>query len=323
MSAAATVTTGAGSTNSITAKVQAVPNAYAYLWGISTTNGGPYKMAAITNLNTVVLTSLGGSNQNIPADLASNDRSANVLMFDGIYTQSLGSLSQQALGPYTFPVSINSNAYYTGTSTQIEQTGPYWPANYMSLDGAQLTGTNAAGINEIDNMLQWSFDVWKGTPHAIFVPSSMQRTINAAVINGGGAPLFRFTGDNNALDARTGIVANLVVANYLNPYFGTPLTIVVHPYLAPGQALFWTKELPYQMTNVGNLAQVRSRRDYYAQEWPLVTRKYQYGVYSEQLVEVFFPMGFQVLANVGFPTGQGPYAPAVTQYSQPLPQGFI
>jgi hypothetical protein len=323
MSAQATVTTGAGSTNSITAKVQAVPNAYAYLWGIATASGGPYKMAAITNLNTVTLTSLATGNQNIPSDLASNDRSANVLMFDGIYTQSLGSLTQAALGPYTFPTTITSNAYYTGTNTQIEQTGPFWPSNYISLDGAQLTPSSGAGVNELDNMLQWAFDVWKGTPQTIFISSSLQRSVTNAVIGGGGAPLFRFVGDNEKLDARTGITANAIVANYLNPYFGTPLTLVVHPYLSPGKALFFTRDLPYQMANIGNLVQVRSRRDYYAQEWPLVTRKYQYGVYSEQLVEVFFPMGFQVLDNVGFPTGQGPYAPSITQYSSPLPAGYV
>ena len=91
------------------------------------------------------------------------------------------------------------------------------------------------------------------------------------------------------------------VMSYLNKYgMGGAQDIVVelHPNMIPGTILFDTDELPYPLSNVTNIKQVRYRRDYYQLEWPLRTRKYEYGVYADEVLQHYFPPSLGVLTNL-------------------------
>lgn len=319
-SAQATITTGAGATNSITASVTAQVNAWGYVWGISTTTGGPYNVFGATNTNSVVITNLGTGNFTVPVDLATNDRSFNSFIFDGLWTQALATLSA-----YVNPTSLTTTPYFTGTASMINQTAPYFLANYMTLNGAVLASNGNVGCSQVDQMLQWMFDVYRFGPSNIFMHSDLQLQMSNLVLSGpsAGASIIRLTGDLKDNDGKATLAANRVVTNYNNPVNNEMIEMAVHPYLPPGMILFYTKALPYPLTNAGALASVRARRDYYAQEWPLVKRAYQYGVYSEQMVECAFPPGFMAIANVGSVAGNPAFSPSVTMPTQNLPPNFI
>jgi hypothetical protein len=319
-SAQATITTGAGATNSITASVTAQVNAFGYIWGISTASGGPYNVFGASNVNTIVLTNLGTGNCTVPVDLATNDRSANSFIFDGLWTQALGTLSA-----FVNPTSLTTTPYFTGSTSMINQTAPYFLANYMTLNGAVLASNGNVGCSQFDQMLQFMFDVYRFSPHKIFVHSDIQSQLSNLVLSGpsAGASIIRLTGDTQDKDGKATLSANRVVTNYNNPFTNEMIEIMVHPYLTPGIALFYTEHLPYPLTNAGVLAAVRAKRDYYAQEWPLRSRAYQYGVYSEQMVECVFPPGFQCIANIGSVAGNPSFAPSVTMPTQNLPTAFI
>jgi hypothetical protein len=55
------------------------------------------------------------------------------------------------------------------------------------------------------------------------------------------------------------------------------LQIRIHPNMPAGTILFTSKSLPYPVSGVGNVFQVRTRQDYYQIEWPLRARRYEYG----------------------------------------------
>ena len=44
---------------------------------------------------------------------------------------------------------------------------------------------------------------------------------------------------------------------------------------------------------------MRCRRDYYQLEWPLKTRKYEYGVYFDGVLQNYFPPAFGMITNIG------------------------
>ncbi len=56
--------------------------------------------------------------------------------------------------------------------------------------------------------------------------------------------------------------------------------------------------VPYAMNNITNVLQIRCRRDYYQTEWPRRTRAYEYGVYTDQVLQNFFMPGMYVLTNL-------------------------
>jgi len=52
------------------------------------------------------------------------------------------------------------------------------------------------------------------------------------------------------------------------------------------------------LSNVTNILQMRMRRDYYQIEWPQTSRKYQYGVYEDGVLQNFFPPSQGIITNI-------------------------
>jgi len=73
----------------------------------------------------------------------------------------------------------------------------------------------------------------------------------------------------------------------------------IHPYLPAGTLLTQTEWLPYPLWNVDNVAQIKCRRDYQQDDWPIISRVYQFGVYVDEVLQVFAPFAFCVLQNIG------------------------
>jgi len=46
--------------------------------------------------------------------------------------------------------------------------------------------------------------------------------------------------------------------------------------------------IPYPLSGVGNVFQIRTRRDYYQIEWPLRTRRYEYASMRMKSCSTFF-----------------------------------
>ncbi len=47
------------------------------------------------------------------------------------------------------------------------------------------------------------------------------------------------------------------------------------------------------------MAEVLTRRDYYRVDWPLRTRRHEFGVYAEETLAVYAPFGIGILTNIG------------------------
>lgn len=263
VSAQATGTISSGSTNKITATVTAVRGAvaYAWFWGSSTTNG---VLGAITTVNSVVITGAAAGTQTL-ASLPAADNSVNNLVFDGLLTQAM---------------KAGSNAYY------------------RSLDGASLTTDNAGGIVEIDAALKAFWDNYRLTPDTIWVSSQEALTISQKILATNSSGAYRIV-----VNMEQGMIAGgVMVATYLNRFSmsgANVLKVRIHPNMPSGMIFFSTSKLPYPLSGVGNVFQVRTRQEYYQIEWPLRTRKYEYGVYADEVLQHYFPPSMGVIANIG------------------------
>jgi hypothetical protein len=114
-------------------------------------------------------------------------------------------------------------------------------------------------------------------------------------------PLVRFTVANQG-NGTDGVRGGSSVRGYMNPFGMGPATeipIRLHPNMPPGTVMFLTDELPYALNDVQNVYQIKTRRDYHQIEWPLRTRKYEYGVYSDQVLQHYFPPSLGFLTNIG------------------------
>jgi hypothetical protein len=150
-------------------------------------------------------------------------------------------------------------------------------------------------------MLEKMWDLYQVSPTVLYVNSQEQRNITNKVLSSASAPLLRYTTDGQDPFA---ITANGVVEYYYNPFAldgGYKIPVKIHPFMPPGTIVGWAENLPaqYQSSNVPNVAEVKTRRDYYRMDWPLKTRAYEFGVYAEEVLAVYAPFAMGVIGNIG------------------------
>jgi len=242
-------------------KVTAIPGAVAYAWFTGTTGAGNCKLAAITTTNTFNQRADAAGTQT--ADLITADNSKCSLHFDGIITQAL-----------------------KGTGY------------FKSLDGATLTADGAAGIVEIDAAFKAFWDTYRVSPDRMLVNAQEVLNINAKVIANGGAPLFRFNVDGGGDSVNVGSV----VGNYLNKYTmggGQLVPIMLHPNVPPGTIIFYSTKPPYAHSRLRTALQMKVRKEYYQIDWALRSRKYEVGVYCDELLQMYATFLFGTISNIG------------------------
>lgn len=262
--AASTTTTG--TTSVITGSVAVVPGAFGYAWFAGA--AGSEKLQAITGINSVSLASLSGTTQALSA-LASTDQSADPLVFDGLVAQMVAS---------------GSGAYFNALATGTAGTGTKLTS----------TGSGTGGIAEFDAAIEQFFQNYRLIPTDIWISGADQKGIKNLILAGNTnvAPFFQDNQGNVRAGAR--------VRSYVNPigYGNTDLELHVHPFLPQGTVLFTTKQVPYPLSNVRTIMKMNLRRDYYSILWPLRSRKYEYGVYFDGVLQHYFPASMGMITNI-------------------------
>ncbi len=261
-SSAASVSIASGSTGSVAATVTAVRGAVGYAWFFGAS--GSEKLVACTSVNSVTITAAADSGAQPASDLPSSDTSTSTLDFDGLLYQAFKS---------------GSNAYYKAMATG--NTG--------------LTADGAGGIVEFEEAFVGFYNKYRLSPSVAYISSQELINITKKIVGNGGAPLLRLT---MAADNQGTIQAGVRVGQYLNKVTGQMVDLVVHPNMPAGTIFFYTKSLPYPMSNVSNVAQMLMRQDYYQLEWPLKTRKYEYGVYADGVLQHYAPFSMGIISNI-------------------------
>ncbi len=276
VSAPASITTAndGNATHGLKASVAPVNGAvgYAWFWGPA---AGPQLLGAITTINSVLILAAATGIQTA-ASLPAADNSVNGLLFDGLITQIC---------------TPGSGAYFYRMPTGTPGTG------------TPLTSDGAGGVVEINAALESFWNNYRLSPDIMYVNAQELMNVTAKVIAAGGAPLFRFN-----VDAQSGTVgdvtltAGAVIGFYLNKFTmggGQLVKIMLHPNLPPGTILFRCERIPYPLTDVTNIIQVKTRREYYQIEWPLRTRQWESGVYYSGVLQNYFPPAFGMITNIG------------------------
>ncbi|MEW6563324.1 MAG: hypothetical protein AB1400_08865 [Pseudomonadota bacterium] len=269
ISAAGAVTT-TGSTSVINASVTPVNGAVAYAWFVGT--AGAERLNKITSINSAVITAINATSQLATAVTADNSRNAN-FAFDGLL----------------------SNAFAgTGAYVKTMATGTVGA-------GTGLTSSGRGSVDEIDAMLMDMWTNYQVSPTAIFVNVQELKNITKKVLSSSTVPLLHYYASPEA--GAQAIAAGGAIEFYFNPYAlggGYKIPVLVHPTLPPGTILAMAENLPaqYQSSEVPNVAEVKTRADYYQIDWPLRTRAQEVGVYAEETLAVYAPFAMGVITNI-------------------------
>jgi hypothetical protein len=283
-----TYTLSGGSSNKSTAATQAVAlgqtlfcsvtpiqGAVAYAWYVGP--AGAQKLEAITTINSAAFAGpLAGTGQPVTTVTADNSTNASYA-YDGLLTT--------ALKP-------GSNAYVKTMATGNAGTG------------TPLTASGRGSVSEIDAMFESMWDLYQVSPTVLYVNAQELKNITDKVLGSGSSPLLHFDAPANGSSGGYQLTASGVVQFYYNPFAingGLRIPIRIHPRVPPGTIIGWAENLPvqYQSNEVPNIAEVKTRQDYYQINWPVVTRQRQIGVYAEEVLAVYAPFAMGVITNIG------------------------
>ena len=279
----------------VSATVAVVPGAVAYAWFAGTSASALY-FRGVTTSNMAVVGGPGAStSQPLTALQVSGsyqDNSANVLLPDGVLSQIFGTVFGAAPGT---AMATNPNL---PSNVSTSQGGSLIYTAPAGNTGLTISGTN---IGEFDAVLRAAYDQYKIGFDRILMSAADIQNFMGTMLGQNAAAAFRIFFD---ADAETGrIVAGRRVTSYLNKWFGNTLDIEVHPFLPPGTVLFWSDRTPYELSGVANLLEAHVRQDYYQIQWPFQTRRYEYGVYCDEVFACYFTPAFAAITNLNAPAG--------------------
>ena len=255
------------------ASVTALPGAAAYAWYVGT--AGAETLQAITTINSASFAApLTGGQQAATAITADNSANASYA-YDGLLTTAL---------------KAGSGAYVATMATGTAGTG------------TPLTSSGRGSVVEIDTMFQTMWNNFQLSPTVLYVNVQELKNITSKVLSNASGPLLRYevNGDGNPYD----LAAAGAVSFYFNPFTlngGLRIPVRIHPRVPPGTIIGWAEHLPvqYQSNEVPNVAEIKTRQDYYQIDWPVVTRQRQVGVYAEEVLTVYAPFAMGVITNIG------------------------
>lgn len=296
-SAVATATP-TGTTEVLTASVTAVSGAVGYAWYVGQTNtNATLYLAGITPSNQATFTKAPAStNQPLSALLVSGsfqDNSTNILVPDGILPQVWGAILGPSPGQFmaTNPVLPSGTSFSQGGSLLYN----------MATGNTGLT-INGSTIYEFDEILRAAYDQYKvGYDRILMSSADMLDTFGNMLNQSSAANLYRIWFDADEQNGR--IVAGRKVTSYMNKFFNNTLDVEVHPFLPPGTIIFWSDRSPYELSGVANLLEARVRQDYYQVQWPWKSRRYEYGVYVDEVFSLYFSPAFALITNKNPSTG--------------------
>lgn len=260
---------------SLFCSVTPIQGAVAYAWYVSSSTGTE-TLQAITTINSLAVSApLAIGNQ--PQSAITGDTSANAAYaYDGLLTTALKN---------------GSNAYVNSLATGTAGTG------------TPLTASGRGSVVEIDNMFQAMWNNFELSPTVLYVNAQELKNITNKVLSNASGPLLRYDAPADGSDGEYQLTASGVVQFYYNPfaiYGGLRIPIKIHPRVPPGTILGWAENLPiqYQSNEVPNVAELKTRQDYYQIDWPITTRQRQVGVYAEEVLAVYAPFAMGVITNI-------------------------
>jgi hypothetical protein len=290
LSPVGTANTAAGTaTNSVSVSVGYVKGAVAYDWFV---NGFYYTS---TTVNVVTVTSIPTADAGL----------AKLPSFDGGPVTAASRAVDSSSNPNAFNglfASLYADYNPTAAGQVLNGTGIPSGARLASLNGATLTGANG-GIVEIDNMLQDLWDYSRISPTAMLVSSQQGRDITRKVIASGGAYTL-FQPDN--IEQRRSVVGGTMLETYLNPAVnGQPIEIVVMPHIPAGTISLVSERLPYPSSNVENVLEIETQREYSQVEYAMSRQsgpnggpRYDFEVRAIEVMKNHFPAGMGLLQNI-------------------------
>lgn len=241
--------------------------AYAWFWGVNTTAAhGNLKLGAITSCPTYTISDAPAGSYLDNSSGLDSDHSYNTLDFDG-------------LGTYAWNQGL-----------------------WTDMNGGSFSSAGNGQVSEVESDLQYLWTNYQAQPDAIWVSADVRAALESAIIyssTGTNSYIFQYTKDTQG-----GLLGGFLVTAYkskysINPEGGAAIPIRLHPMMPPGTMMYDVNTNPYPHSRTPGVRSFLLQRDYYAIEWPVVTRQWTFGTYIHQVLAHYYPWITAIRTGIG------------------------
>lgn len=173
---------------------------------------------------------------------------------------------------------------------------------WTDMGGGTFTPAGNGQVKEIESDLQFLWNNYQAQPDAIWCSADVRANLDSAIV-------FSQTGTNSyifqyAKDTQGALLGGFLVAAYkskysINPEGGTAIPIRLHPMMPTGSLYYDINTNPYPHSRIPAVREFLTMRDYYAIEWPIVTREWTYGTYIHEVLAHYMPWVSAVRTGIG------------------------
>ena len=242
--------------------------AYAWFWGVNVAAAaGNVKLGAITAWPSFTVTNVAAGTQLGNAAGLSVDNSFQATDFDG-------------LGTYAF-----LNGLWT------------------DMGGGSFTPAGNGQVAQLESDLQFLWNNYQAQVNTIWVSADVRAALESAIIfSSSGQNSFIFQYERSGQDA--GLLGGFVVTAYkskysIDPSGGAAIPIRLHPMFPAGTLFYDIEKNPYPHARVPATRAMLLQRDYYAIEWPVVTRSWTFGTYVQEVLAHYMPWISAIRTGIG------------------------
>lgn len=255
------------------------------IWMLNATTGNFFFQASVPNGNlTYTLTSYNNTGPTT-ANTSVVDTTANPNGYDGMLTVLMNPSVSGYVASYvsnaTPANSVNSVGGAITGSTACGDT-PFQTA-FAALYGASVNPGNY-GMNSGAPSWPWTGGTAYGQkllahPQKVFVDGAIRAAMGQFVRKAaGGSTAYRLVmqADEFTGGAKVGGIVNGIA----NQVTGDMVDFDVHPYMPVGNAVIWTKTLPFPDSEITNTIVAKNVQDYLYQMWPQIQFTYDASTYQ-------------------------------------------
>ena len=158
-------------------------------------------------------------------------------------------------------------------------------------------------VKEIENDLQYLWNNFQAQPDAIWCSSDVRTSLDAAITySSTGTNAYIFPYDKGGQEQ--GLLGGFIVSGYKSKYSinasgGSSIPIRIHPMMPTGTLYYDINTNPYPHSRIPAVREFLTQRDYYAIEWPVVTREWTYGTYVQEVLAHYMPWVSAIRTGIG------------------------
>lgn len=197
---------------------------------------------------------------------------------------------------------LNTDFSYQTTDFDGLLTYAFKNGYWNDMGGSSFTPVGNGQVAEIENDLQYLWNNFQAQPDAIWCSSDVRAELDSAIVyssTGTNSYIFQYTKDSQGA-LLGGFLVSAYKSKYsINPEGGAAIPIRLHPMLPSGTLLYDINTNPYPHSRVPAVREFLTQRDYYAIEWPIVTREWTYGTYVHEVLAHYMPWISAIRTGIG------------------------